>query len=192
MDEDGVATLSWYRFFNSLFEYLQGSPGTGTVTSVTLEANGSGISVDGAPVTTSGVFKISNTAPDLIVTLTSKDSSLAVGGSYPDFTLETTGQTVEALAPAFYVDNAAKLDITPPFAGLATWQDETRAVAIAPAAISQPDPLPHTVAALPAAGRKGRRYVVTDALAPAYLQPLTGGGAIVSGALDNGTVWVSG
>ena len=49
-----------------------------------------------------------------------------------------------------------------------------------------------TVATLPAAGTQGRRAWVTDALAPAFLGALTGGGAVVTPVFDNGTAWVAG
>jgi hypothetical protein len=49
----------------------------------------------------------------------------------------------------------------------------------------------YTVATLPAAGTKGRRAYVTDALAPTYLGALTGGGAVNCPVFDNGTIWVS-
>lgn len=50
----------------------------------------------------------------------------------------------------------------------------------------------YTVATLPAAGTAGRRAYVTDALAPAFLGALTGGGAVVCPVFDNGTAWVAG
>ena len=52
-------------------------------------------------------------------------------------------------------------------------------------------PLTTTVAALPAAGTKGRTAVVTDATAPTYLGTLTGGGTVTTPVVDNGTAWVS-
>jgi len=48
-----------------------------------------------------------------------------------------------------------------------------------------------TVATLPAAGVAGRMSYVTDALAPAFLTIVAGGGAIVTPVFDNGTNWVS-
>lgn len=50
----------------------------------------------------------------------------------------------------------------------------------------------YTVATLPAAGKKGRRLNVTDALAPTFLGALTGGGTIACPVFDNGTAWVAG
>lgn len=48
-----------------------------------------------------------------------------------------------------------------------------------------------TVATLPAAGTQGRIAYVTDALAPAFLATVVGGGAIITTVFDNGTNWVS-
>lgn len=50
----------------------------------------------------------------------------------------------------------------------------------------------YTVATLPAAGIQGRRAWVTDALAPVFLTPVAGGGAVVCPVFDNGTAWVAG
>ena len=49
----------------------------------------------------------------------------------------------------------------------------------------------YTVATLPAAGTAGRRAYVTDALAPAFLTAVVGGGAVVTPVFDNGTNWVA-
>ena len=49
----------------------------------------------------------------------------------------------------------------------------------------------YTVATLPAAGTAGRRAYVTDALAPAYLVAIAGGGAAYSPVQDTGAAWVS-
>ena len=52
-------------------------------------------------------------------------------------------------------------------------------------------PLTTTVAALPAAGTKGREAVVTDATAPTDLGGLAGGGTVTTPVVDNGTAWVA-
>ena len=49
----------------------------------------------------------------------------------------------------------------------------------------------YTVATLPAAGSKGRRAHVTDALAPTYLGMAVGGGTVNCPVFDNGTNWVT-
>ena len=59
--------------------------GTGTVTSVNLTA-GTGISVSGGPITTSGSINVVNTAPDQIVSLTGAGTTV-VTGTYPSFTI---------------------------------------------------------------------------------------------------------
>jgi hypothetical protein len=50
----------------------------------------------------------------------------------------------------------------------------------------------YTVATLPLAGTQGRRAWVTNALAPLFLSPVVGGGAVVCPVFDNGTTWVAG
>ena len=61
---------------------------TGTVTSVDLTA-GTGISVSGGPVTTSGAITVTNTAPDQTVVLT-EGSNVTITGTYPNFTIAST------------------------------------------------------------------------------------------------------
>jgi len=50
----------------------------------------------------------------------------------------------------------------------------------------------YTVATLPLAGIQGRRAWVTNALAPTFLTPVAGGGAVVCPVFDNGTTWIAG
>lgn len=57
----------------------------GTVTSVNLTA-GTGISVSGGPITTSGSINVVNTAPDQIVSLTGAGTT-SITGTYPNFTI---------------------------------------------------------------------------------------------------------
>jgi len=61
---------------------------TGTVTSVAASA-GTGISVSGSPITTSGTLTITNTAPDQTVTLTGSGAT-SISGTYPNFTVSST------------------------------------------------------------------------------------------------------
>jgi hypothetical protein len=70
------------------------SSGTGTVTSVAATA-GTGISVTGSPITTSGTLTITNTAPDQTVALTS-GTGITTSGTYPNFTITNSApdQTV--------------------------------------------------------------------------------------------------
>ena len=63
---------------------------TGTVTSVGL-TSGTGISIGGStsPITTSGSFTVTNTAPDQVVSL-SNGTGISVSGTYPNFTITNT------------------------------------------------------------------------------------------------------
>jgi hypothetical protein len=63
----------------------------GTVTSVAATA-GTGISVSGSPITTSGTLTITNTAPDQTVVLTA-GTGITVSGTYPSFTVANAGVT---------------------------------------------------------------------------------------------------
>jgi len=60
----------------------------GTVTSVAATA-GTGISVTGSPITTSGTLNITNTAPDQTVVLTA-GTGILTSGTYPNFTITNT------------------------------------------------------------------------------------------------------
>ena len=72
----------------------------GTVTSVAATA-GTGISVTGSPITTSGTLNITNTAPDQTVVLTA-GTGISTSGTYPNFTITNTspssGGTVTSVA----------------------------------------------------------------------------------------------
>lgn len=65
---------------------------TGTVTSIDLTA-GTGISVSGGPITTSGAITVTNTAPDQVVLLTGAGTT-TVSGTYPNFTITSADSTV--------------------------------------------------------------------------------------------------
>ena len=60
----------------------------GTVTSITATA-GTGISISGSPITSSGTLTITNTAPDQIVSLTAS-TGISISGTYPNFTITNT------------------------------------------------------------------------------------------------------
>jgi hypothetical protein len=60
----------------------------GTVTSVAA-SGGTGISVSGSPITTSGTLTITNTAPDQTVAIAS-GTGISVTGTYPSFTVTNT------------------------------------------------------------------------------------------------------
>ena len=66
------------------------SAGTGTVTSVAATA-GTGISVTGSPITTTGTLNITNTAPDQTVALT-QGGTTTITGTYPNFTISSADQ----------------------------------------------------------------------------------------------------
>ena len=65
------------------------TPTVGTVTSVAA-TSGTGISVTGSPITSSGTLNITNTAPDQVVSLTGSGST-TVTGTYPNFTINSSG-----------------------------------------------------------------------------------------------------
>jgi hypothetical protein len=62
----------------------------GTVTSVDLTA-GTGISVSGGPITSSGSITVTNTAPDQVVSLTGAGTT-SISGTYPNFTITSDDQ----------------------------------------------------------------------------------------------------
>jgi len=70
------------------------SGGSGTVTSVAA-TGGTGISVSGSPITTTGTLTITNTAPDQTVVLTA-GTGINTSGTYPNFTITNSApdQTV--------------------------------------------------------------------------------------------------
>lgn len=70
------------------------TPTNGTVTSVAATA-GTGISVTGSPITSSGTLTITNTAPDQVVSITG-GTGISATGTYPNFTVTNTApdQTV--------------------------------------------------------------------------------------------------
>ena len=66
------------------------SAGTGTVTSVAATA-GTGISITGSPITTTGTLNITNTAPDQTVALT-QGGTTTITGTYPNFNISSADQ----------------------------------------------------------------------------------------------------
>jgi hypothetical protein len=91
--------------------------GSGTVTSVAA-TGGTGISVSGSPITTSGTLTITNTAPDQTVVLTA-GTGINTSGTYPSFTVTnsapdqtvsltaSTGITTSGTYPSFTIANSA-------------------------------------------------------------------------------------
>jgi hypothetical protein len=84
----------------------------GTVTSVAATA-GTGISITGSPITTSGTLNITNTAPDQVVSLTGAGTT-SISGTYPNFTITSNDSKVgDVVGPASATDNAvARYDTT--------------------------------------------------------------------------------
>jgi hypothetical protein len=68
------------------------TPTTGTVTSVDA-TGGTGISVSGGPITSSGSLTITNTAPDQVVALTGAGTT-SISGTYPNFTITSNDSTL--------------------------------------------------------------------------------------------------
>lgn len=77
-----------------------GNVSVGTVTSVGVTA-GTGISVTGSPITSSGSITVTNSAPDQVVALTA-GTGIGVSGTYPNFTITnsspSSGGTVTSVA----------------------------------------------------------------------------------------------
>jgi hypothetical protein len=78
----GYLTATDWNTFNNK------TANTGTVTSVSATA-GTGISISGSPITTSGTLTITNTAPDQTVAISS-GTGISVTGTYPNFTVAST------------------------------------------------------------------------------------------------------
>ena len=72
--------------------YTSGGTGAGTVTSVNAITSGGGMSVTGGPITSAGTFVFQNTAPDLVVSI-SGTTGIVVTGTYPNFSIGTSGIT---------------------------------------------------------------------------------------------------
>jgi hypothetical protein len=68
------------------------TPTVGTVTSVAA-SGGTGISVSGSPITSSGTLTITNTAPDQVVSITGAGTT-SISGTYPNFTITSNDQYV--------------------------------------------------------------------------------------------------
>lgn len=85
-----VTVGSGLTFTGGTLEAISG--GGGTVTSVALTA-GTGISISGGPITTSGTIEVTNTAPDQTVVLT-QGGTTTITGTYPNFTISSADQYV--------------------------------------------------------------------------------------------------
>jgi len=80
--------------------------GAGTVTSVNLTA-GTGVSVSGGPITSSGSITVTNTAPDQTVAIAA-GTGISISGSYPSFTVTNSAPSLggDVVGPASSTDNA--------------------------------------------------------------------------------------
>ena len=95
----------------------------GTVTSVAA-TGGTGISISGSPITTSGTLTITNTAPDQTVVLT-EGSNVTITGTYPNFTIASTdtnttyspGDLLDLSGTTFNVDLSELTDMTADMVG---------------------------------------------------------------------------
>lgn len=112
-----AATTSVSGYLTSTDWNTFNGKGSGTVTSVAATA-GTGISITGSPITTSGTLNITNTAPDQTVVLTS-GTGISTSGTYPNFTITNsapdqtvaltagTGISTSGTYPNFTVTNSA-------------------------------------------------------------------------------------
>jgi len=94
-----------------------GAVSVGTVTSVAATA-GTGISITGSPITSSGTLTITNSAPDQTVSLTAS-TGISTSGTYPNFTITnsapdqtvsltaSTGISTSGTYPNFTITNSA-------------------------------------------------------------------------------------
>jgi hypothetical protein len=81
-----------YNSTSGLWENATDTVGTGTVTSVAV-SGGTGISVSGSPITSSGTITVTNSAPDQVVSLTGAGTT-TTSGTYPNFTITSNDQYV--------------------------------------------------------------------------------------------------
>jgi len=112
-----AATTSVNGYLTSTDWNTFNGKGSGTVTSVAATA-GTGISVSGSPITTSGTLTITNSAPDQTVVLTA-GTGISTSGTYPNFTITNsspdqtvaltagTGISTSGTYPNFTVTNSA-------------------------------------------------------------------------------------
>jgi len=97
--------------------------GSGTVTSVAA-TGGTGISVSGSPITTSGTLTITNTAPDQTVALT-QGGTTTITGTYPNFTISSSDQFVGTVTSVTGTSPVASSGGTTPAISLASGYGDT-------------------------------------------------------------------
>ena len=91
--------------------YTSGGTGVGTVTFVNATTSGTGLSVTGGPITTSGTFVFQNTAPDQIVTI-APGAGIAVTGTYPNFSIANTEANTSGTVTSFATSGLSTLFTT--------------------------------------------------------------------------------
>lgn len=91
-DKRGDKYLSYAMTTADFADAIAGIIGAGSGTVSSIDVNGgTGISVSPAgPITTSGTFTVTNTAPDQVVVL-NNGAGISVTGTYPNFTISTSG-----------------------------------------------------------------------------------------------------
>jgi len=102
---------------------INASGGSGTVTSVAA-TGGTGISVSGSPITTSGTLTITNTAPDQTVALT-QGGTTTITGTYPNFTISSADQFVGTVTSVTGTSPVASSGGTTPAISLASGYGDT-------------------------------------------------------------------
>ena len=115
---DGSISNSEFQFLDGVTSNIQTQLNAkGTVSNVDV-VGGTGITVSGSPITTSGTITVTNTAPDQTVVLNS-GTGIGVAGTYPNFTLTNTapdqtvvltngtGIGVSGTYPSFTIQNTA-------------------------------------------------------------------------------------
>lgn len=109
--EDVVVADSKYSAFHWAQKSQEFAEGASAVTSVDLTP-GTGISVSGGPITTSGSITVTNTAPDQTVVLT-EGANVTITGAYPSFTIAATdtdttytgGTGIDLTGTSFSIDS---------------------------------------------------------------------------------------
>jgi hypothetical protein len=101
-----------------------GAVSVGTVTSVAATA-GTGITVTGSPITSSGTLTITNSAPDQTVALTGAGTT-SISGTYPNFTITSNDQYVGTVTSVTGTSPVASTGGTTPAISLETNYGDTQ------------------------------------------------------------------
>lgn len=188
----------------------------GTVTSVDLTA-GTGISVSGGPITSSGSITVTNTAPDQVVAI-SAGTGISTSGTYPNFTVTNiapdqtvalsagTGISVSGTYPNFTITNTepssgGTVTSVSGTAPIASSGGNTPAISISQATTSTDGYLSSTdwntfngKATYPSQTGNNGKFLKTDGSSPSWstlptvLPVLNRSGSTVSVAVGNGVL----